>query len=126
MGRAHRRSLSHATVHHLGRGFFLQGQWGLGNSPGGSSAGRELRSKACGSEAEALTFDDGSRELQGAAHNEARQNGCGASCRSPTSSCWSLRSFSRGAAMKRLPRVGFDFPQNSSSRGHIFIGVLGP
>jgi hypothetical protein len=31
MGGARRRSLSHATVHHLGWGFFLQGQWGLGN-----------------------------------------------------------------------------------------------
>jgi hypothetical protein len=101
MGGAHRRSLSHATVRHLGWGFFLQGRWGLGNSPGGSSAGGELRSRACGSEAQALTFGDSGRELQGAAHNEAGQNGCGASCRSPTSGCWSLRSFSRGAVMKR-------------------------
>jgi hypothetical protein len=100
MGGARRQSLSHATVHHLGRGFFLQGRWGLGNSPGGSSAGGEW-SRACGSEAQALTFGDGGRELQGAAHNEAGQNECGASFRSPTSGCWSLRSFSRGAAMKR-------------------------
>jgi hypothetical protein len=101
MGGARRRSLSHATMHHLRRGFFQQGRWGLGNSRGGSSAGGELRSRACGREAQALTFGDGGRELQGAAHNEARQNGCGASCRSPMSGCWSMRSFSRGAAMKR-------------------------
>jgi hypothetical protein len=101
MGGAHRRSLAHATVHHLGWGFFLQGRWGLGNSLGGSSAGGELWSRACGSEAQALTFGDGGRELQGAAHNEAGQNGCGASSRAPTSGCWSLRSFSRGAVMKR-------------------------
>jgi hypothetical protein len=101
MGGARRQSLSHAMMHHLGRGFFLQGRWGLGNSPGASSAGGELRSRACGSEAQALTFGDGGRELQGAAHNVAGQNGCGASCRSPTSGCWSLRCFSHGAAMNR-------------------------
>jgi hypothetical protein len=101
MGGAHRRSLAHATVHHLGWGFFLQGRWGLANSPVGSSAGGELRSRACGSEAQALIFGDGGGELQGAAHNEVGQNGCGASCRAPTSGCWSLRTFSRGEAMKR-------------------------
>jgi hypothetical protein len=53
MGGARRRSLSHATVRHLGWGFFLQGRWGLGNSPGGSSAGGELRSRVCGIEAQA-------------------------------------------------------------------------
>jgi hypothetical protein len=95
MGGARRRSLSHATVHHLGRGFFVQGWWGMGNSPGGlQPVGRSEAGRA-------LTFGNGGRELQGAAHNEAWQNGCGASCRSPTSGCWSLRSFSRGAAMKR-------------------------
>jgi hypothetical protein len=101
MGGARRRSLAHATVHHLGRGFFLLGRWGWGNSPGGSSAGGELRSRACGSEAQALIFGDGGGELQGAAHNEAGQNRCGASCRAPMSGCWSLRSFSRGTVMKR-------------------------
>jgi hypothetical protein len=75
------------------------GAWGT--HQGGSSADGELQSRACGSEAQALIFGDGGGELQGAAHNEAGQNGCGASCRAPTSVCWSLRSFSRGAAMKR-------------------------
>jgi hypothetical protein len=73
----------------------------LGNSPGGSSADVVLRRRVSGSEAQALIFSDGGGELQGAAHNEAGQNGCGASCRSPTSGCWSLRSFSRGVAMER-------------------------
>jgi hypothetical protein len=101
MGGARRRSLTHATVHHLGRGFFLQGRWGLRNSPVGSLAGGELWSRACGSEAQALILGYGGGELQGAAHNEAGQNGCGGSCRAPTLGCWSLRSFSRGAVMKR-------------------------
>jgi hypothetical protein len=101
MERARRRSLSHATVHYLGQGFFLQGRWSLGNSPGGSSADVVHRSRVRGSEARALIFGDGGGKHQGAAHNEAGQNGCGVSCRSPTLGCWSLRSFSHGAAMER-------------------------
>jgi hypothetical protein len=78
-----------------------RGSEAWGTHQGGSSAGGELRSRACGNEAQVLIFGDGGGELQGAAYNEARPNGCGASCRAPTSGCWSLRSFSRGAAMKR-------------------------
>jgi hypothetical protein len=75
--------------------------WGTHLEGGGSSADVVLRSRVHGSEAQALIFGDGGRELQGAAHSEAGQNGCNASCRSSTSGCWSLRSFSRDAAMER-------------------------
>jgi hypothetical protein len=44
----------------------------------GSLAGRELQSKTCGGEAQALTFNDGGGEFQGIAHDKVGQNGCGA------------------------------------------------
>jgi hypothetical protein len=73
-------------VHHHGRGFFLRGRRGARNSPRGSSAGKELQGRTRGGEAQALTFGDGGRDLQGTAHDKVGQNGCGAGCRSPTSS----------------------------------------
>jgi hypothetical protein len=76
IGGARRQGLSHAMVHHLGWGFFLQGRRGVRNSPRGSLAGRELQSRTRGDEAQASTFGHGGRELQGTAHDKVGQNGC--------------------------------------------------
>jgi hypothetical protein len=106
--RRHGRSLSAKPISRYGAlswtGFLPTGVVRFGELTwrgGGSSADVVLRSRVHGSEAQALIFGDGGRELQGAAHSEAGQNGCNASCRSSTSGCWSLRSFSRDAAMER-------------------------
>jgi hypothetical protein len=53
------------------------GRQGERNSPRGSSADRELQSRTRGGEAQASTFGDSGGELQGTAHDEVGQNGCG-------------------------------------------------
>jgi hypothetical protein len=74
---------------HYGAAFSMRflptGQRGARSSPRGSSPGGELRSRMRGGEAQALTFGDGGGELQGTAHDEVGQNGCGEGCRSRTS-----------------------------------------
>jgi hypothetical protein len=101
----HGRSSSAKPISRYGAlswtGFLPTGVVRFGELTWGSSVDVVLRSRVRGSEAQALILGDGGGELQGAAHNKAGQNGCGASCRSPTLGCWSLTSFSRGAAMER-------------------------
>jgi hypothetical protein len=66
--------------------FFLLRKWqGARNSPSWSSIGGELWSRTRGGKAQASTFGDGGRKLEGTAHDKVGQNGCDAGCRTPTS-----------------------------------------
>jgi hypothetical protein len=57
---------------------FLRNRWSARNSPRGSSTGRGLQSRMCGSKVQASTFGDDGRTLQGSAHDKVGPNGCGA------------------------------------------------
>jgi hypothetical protein len=61
------------------------GGGGVRETHQGVFSGGEFQSRMRSSEAQASTFGDGGKELQGTAHDKVGQNGCGAGCRSPMS-----------------------------------------
>jgi hypothetical protein len=85
---------------------FLRNQWSARNSPRGSSIGGGLWSRVCGGKVQASTFGDSGGALQGSAHDTVGTNGCGVERRTQVSGRWSLRSVTRGVAMKGV-NLGF-------------------
>jgi hypothetical protein len=85
---------------------FLRNRWSARNLPRGPSTGRGLQSRMCSGKVQASTFSEGGGMLQGSAHNKVGPNGCGAKRRTQALCRWSLRSITRGLAMKGV-NLGF-------------------